>query len=62
MPEIDNWQVCGIDSELGFKIFNPELKSCLIYVLAQCLTALPSPRVSNIISIFKNGKENSLNL
>lgn len=35
MPEIENWQVCDIDSELALKIFNLQLTSGLIYTLAQ---------------------------
>lgn len=55
MPEIENWQVCGIDLESALKIF-----SCTAHVLfnllTQCLSALPPPRFGNIIPIFRNGK------
>lgn len=57
MPEIENWQICGIDLELALQIFNLQLTSCLIYTLAQCLSALPPPRVGNIIPIIRNGKK-----
>lgn len=42
MPEIENWQFCGIDLELALHIFNLHLTSCLIYMLAQCSSALPT--------------------
>lgn len=57
MPEIENWQVCDIDSELVLKIFNLQLTSGLIYISAKCLSALPPSRVSNIKPILRNGKK-----